>query len=167
MSESSGQGEPGNRQTNDDNIIMGWEVKPNLIGAWVASPVTRRKTDAERAMANMFMLAEKANNPEDCLNNLERALQISREYGIELSPPPIPPPGGGPTGHQARMDAWRIVITLILVLGVLAIVAWSLSLRNASSAAQYAAPISGLAGIGLGWLFTNQSPISSKKEQDT
>jgi hypothetical protein len=152
---------------NDDNVITGWEVKPNLKGQWVTSPVTRRKTDAERAMAKMFKLAEEADNLQGCLDALDRALQISREYGIQLSPPPLPPPGGGPTGHQARMDAWRIVITVILVLGVLAIVAWSLSLRNASSAAQYAAPISGLAGIGLGWLFTNQSPSSPKKEQDT
>lgn len=167
MSETSGQDEPMNRQTNDDNVITGWEVKPNLVGAWGASPVTRRKTDAERALANMFKLAEEADNLEDCLNSLERALQISSEYGIQLSPPPLPPLDGGPAGHQARMDAWRTVITVILVLGVLAIVAWSLSLRNASSAAQYAAPISGLAGIGLGWLFTNQSPPSPKKEQDT
>ena len=106
MSESSGQDEPGDRQTNDDTVITGWVVKPNLIGTWVASPVTRRKTDAERAMGNMFKLAETANNLEDCLNSLERALQISSEYGIQLSPPPLPQPGGGPTGHRARMDAF-------------------------------------------------------------
>jgi hypothetical protein len=150
MSETSGRDEHMNRQTSEDDVITGWTVKPNLVGAWIVSPVTRHRTDAERAMANMFKLAEEADNLEDCLNNLERALKISSEYGIQLSPPPVPPPGGGPTGHQARMDASRIAITVILVLGVLGIVAWSLSLRNASSAAQYAAPISGLARIGLG-----------------
>jgi hypothetical protein len=146
--------------------MAGWEVKPTL-GGWRVLPVTRSKTDVERAVSNMFRLAEEANNFQDCLNNLERAAQICREYGIQLSPPPLPLQGGGTIGHQARMDGSRIVITLILVLGVLAIVGWSLSLRNASAAAQYAAPVSGLAGIGLGWLFTNRQPSYSTKEQDT
>ena len=119
-------------------------------------------------MANMFRLAEEAANFEDCINNFERAVRICRENGLQLSPPPLPPQGGGPVGHQGRMDASRILITVILVLGVLAIVGWSLSLRNAAAAAQYVAPVSGLAGISLGWLFTNQqSPPSPKKKEDT
>jgi len=169
MSETSDQDEPDGEQTNGDEVMAGWEVKPHhLVGGRGVSPVTRSKTDVERAMANMFRLAEEANNFEDCLDNFKRAAQTCREYGLQLSPPPLPPQGGGPTGHQARMDASRIVITVILVLGVLAIVGWSLSLRNASAAAQYAAPVSGLAGIGLGWLFTNRpSPPSPTEEQDT
>jgi hypothetical protein len=118
-------------------------------------------------MANMFRLAEQTDNFEDCINNFEKAAKISREYGLHLSPPPPLPQGGGRAGHQARIDASRIAITVILVLGVLAIVGWSLGFGNSSSAAQYAAPVSGLAGIGLGWLFTNQqSPPSSAKQDE-
>jgi hypothetical protein len=113
----------------------------------------------------MFRLAEEADNFEDCINNLEKAAKFCREYGFQLSPPPPPPEDGGEFGHQARMDAWRIATTVVLVLGVLAIGIWSLSLRNASAAAQYVAPVSGLAGICLGWLFTNQlSPPSPRKQ---
>src|SRR5437763_17047763 len=107
--------------------MVGWEVKPTLAGSFSALPVSRQKTDAERAMANMFRLAEEAANFEDCINNFERAVRICRENGLQLSPPPLPPQGGGPVGHQGRMDASRILITVILVLGVLAIVGWSLS----------------------------------------
>jgi hypothetical protein len=149
---------------NDGKIMVGWEQKSKLFGSFGAVSVTRRKSDAEQAMTNMFRLAEEASNFEDCINNFERAAKICREYGLQLSPPPPEPQGGGPTGHQARMDAWRIVITIVLVLGVLAIVGWSLSAANVSAAAEYVAPITGLAGIGLGWLFTNQqSPPSPKK----
>jgi hypothetical protein len=167
VSENSGLSEPGNEQAEDDQIMVGWETKPTLTGSFSALPVSRRKSDAERAMANMFRLAEEAENFEDCIRNFERAVRICRENGLQLSPPPLPPQGGGPAGHQGRMDASRILITVILVLGVLAIVGWSLSLRNAANAAQYVAPVSGLAGISLGWLFTNQSPPSLKKQEDT
>lgn len=164
MSEASGQDKLGNEQTNDDKIMVAWETKPTMFGSHCGSPVTRSKSDAERAMTNMFRLAEDADNFEDCINNFEKAAKICREYSLQLSPPPPPPEGGGLFGHQARMDAWRIVTTVILVLGVLAIVGWSLSLRNASAAAQYAAPVSGLAGICLGWLFTNQQSTPSPKK---
>lgn len=145
---------------------MGWKVKPTMTGSFTPSPVTRRKSDAERAMANMFRLAEEADNFEDCVSNFEKAVKIGREYGLQMSPPSVPPHGGGPLGHQGRMDAARILITMILVLGVLAIVGWSLSLKDAATAAQYVAPVSGLAGIGLGWLFTNQRSSSSPVKGD-
>jgi hypothetical protein len=164
MSETSGQDEPRNEPTNDREIMVGWVTKPTLLG-WATSPVTRRKTDAERAMANMFRLAEEAESFEDCINSFEKAVKLCREYGLQLAPPPPPPQGRG-GGHQERMDASRIVITVILILGVLAIVGWSLSLQNASAAAQYVAPVSGLAGICLGWLFTNQPNLPSRRERE-
>jgi|SRR5271170_810812 len=168
MSETSDPNEARREQTNNDEILVSWETKSNLFGSFGASPVTRRMTSAEQAVANMFRLAEEADNFEDCINNFEKAANICREYGLPLASPLPMPQGGGPSGHRARMDAWRIVITIILVLGVLAIVGWSLSVKNASAAAQYVAPVTGLAGIGLGWLFTNQqSPLSVQEQQDT
>ena len=166
MSETSGQDKLGNEQTNDDKITVAWETKPTPFGTRGAWPITRSKSDAERAMTNMFRLAEEADNFEDCINNFAKAAEICHVYGLQMSPPPPPPEDGGQFGHQARMDAWRMVTTIILVLGVLAIVAWSLSLRNARDAAQYAAPVSGLAGICLGWLFTNQQSSPSPRKQD-
>jgi hypothetical protein len=168
MNVTSDQHEPGREQTNSDEIVVSWETKLPLLGSSGASPVTRHKSAAEQAMANMFRLAEEAGNFEDCIKNFEKAANICREYGLQISPPPPVPHGGSPNRHKARMDAWRIVVTIILVLGVLAIVGWSLSVKNASAAAQYVAPLTGLAGIGLGWLFTNQqSPSSPQKKQDT
>jgi hypothetical protein len=55
------------------------------------------------------------------------------------------------------MDAARALITAVLVVGVLVVVGWALAGGQAGSAAQVAAPVSGLAGIGMGWLFTTQS----------
>lgn len=48
----------------------------------------------------------------------------------------------------------RVGITVILVLGVIAVVLWTLAGKTGGTAAQFAAPISGLTGICLGWLFT-------------
>ena len=152
---------------NDDEITVGWEAKPHPFGSVTAVPVRRRKSDAERAMTNMLRLAETASEFEDCKNKLEEAAEFCHKYGLQLSPPPPPPQGGGLFGHRARMDVWRLITTVILVLGVPAIVGWSLSLRDATAAAQYVAPISGLAGICLGWLFTNQQSSPSPKEQDS
>jgi hypothetical protein len=151
----------------DDDITVGWRAKPHPFGSVSAAPVRRRKSAAERAMTNMLRLAETASEFEDCKNKFEEAAEICRKYGLQLSPPPPPPQGGGLFGHRARMDVWRLITTVILVLGVLAIVGWSLSLRNATAAAQYVAPVSGLAGICLGWLFTNQQSSPSPKEQDS
>jgi hypothetical protein len=151
----------------DDDITVGWRAKPHPFGSVSAAPVRRRKSDAERAMTNMLRLAETASEFEDCKNKFEEAAEICRKYGLQLSPPPPPPQGGGLFGHRARMDVWRLITTVILVLGVLAIVGWSLSLQDATAAAQYVAPVSGLAGICLGWLFTNQQSSPSPKEQDS
>lgn len=167
MGGTSDQHEAGRERANSDEVLVGWESKLTLRGSFVTSPVTRRKSAAEQAMANMFRQAEKADTFEECINNFEKAAKICHEYGLQLSPPPPAPQGGSPGRHKARMDAWRIAITIILVLGVLAIVGWSLSAINVSAAAQYVAPITGLAGIGLGWLFTNQqSPSSPQKSEE-
>lgn len=162
MTTDPGRGESANERERDQTTV-GWQTWNPVLSKSTTSPIERERSDAERAAANMFRMAESADNFEDSFNNFERAVKICREYGIQISPPPPPPSGGGESGHQARMDASRIAITIILIIGVLAIVGWSLASHNASTAAQYIAPISGLAGIGLGWLFTNQpSPPSLK-----
>jgi hypothetical protein len=162
MTTDLGRDEPGNGHERDQTTV-GWQAWNPVLSKSAVSPIEREKTDAERAAANMFKLAENAGNFEDSFNNFERAVKICREYGIQTTPPPPPSSGGGAAGHQARMDAARIAITIVLVIGVLGMVGWSLTLHNASTTAEYIAPISGLAGIGLGWLFTNQpSPPSPK-----
>src|SRR5262249_43051804 len=140
MSATSGQDKAGNEQMNDDEITVGWEAKPHPFGSVSAVPVRRRKSDAERAMTNMLRLAETASELENRRNKCKKAPEICREYAFQLPPPPPPPQGGGLFGHRARMDVWRLITTVILVLGVLAIVGWSLSLRDAAAAAQYVAP---------------------------
>jgi hypothetical protein len=168
MSETSGQDKAGNEQVNDGKITVGWEAKPHPFGSVTAAPVRRPKSEAELAMANMLRLAAMASDFEDCKNKFEQAAETCRKYGLQLSPPEPPPPRGrGLFAHRARMDVWRLITTIILVLGVLAIVGWSLSLGDAAAAAQYVAPISGLAGICLGWLFTNQQSAPSPKEEDS
>lgn len=162
MTTDPGRGKSENEHERDQTTV-GWQAWDPVLSKSTTAPIERAKSDAERAAANLFKMAENAGNFEDSFNNFERAVKICREYGIQVSPPPPPPSGGGTFGHQARMDAARIAITIILIVGVLAIVCWSLTVHNASTAAQYIAPISGLAGIGLGWLFTNQpSPPSLK-----
>jgi len=163
MSTTAGEDEPNSGHVRDQAATVGWQDQHPIFRKSAVWPISRGKSDAERAAAHMFRMAEKADNPEDVFNNFERAAKLCREYGIQVSPPEPPNPGGGPTGHRARMDAARIAITVLLILGVLAITGWSLASHNAGTAAQYVAPVSGLAGIGLGWLFTNQqSPPSTK-----
>jgi hypothetical protein len=167
MSATSDRDEAGNEQMGDDKIAVGWEAKPHPFGSVSAVPVRRPKSEAELVMANLLRLAAAASDFEDCKDKFEQAAEMCRKYGLQLSPPPPPWQGGGLFGHRARMDVWRLITTVILVLGVLAIVSWSVSLGNATAAAQYVAPISGLAGICLGWLFTNQQSSPSPKEQDS
>ena len=88
MSETSGQDKAGNEQMDDDEITVGWQAKPHPFGSVSAVPVRRRKSDAERAMTNMLRLAETAGEFEDCINKFEKAAEICREYGLQLSPPP-------------------------------------------------------------------------------
>jgi hypothetical protein len=73
---------------NDDEITVGWEAKPHPFGSVSAVPVRRRKSDAERAMTNMLRLAETASEFEDCKDKFEKAAEICREYGLQVSPPP-------------------------------------------------------------------------------
>jgi hypothetical protein len=63
------------------------------------------------------------------------------------------------------MDAWRIAITVLLVVGVIAIASWALRADTSNAAAEYLAPVSGLAGIGMGWLFTNQQHTSAREDK--
>src|SRR4051812_29249863 len=55
------------------------------------------------------------------------------------------------SGHRGRMDAARVVITAVLTIGVLLVVLLALARGDSLAAAQYAAPVSGVASICLGW----------------
>lgn len=60
-------------------------------------------------------------------------------------------------GHYGRMDAWRLIVAMILVLALAAVVILAVASGKESNITQYSAPISGLAGIALGWLFTSNA----------
>jgi hypothetical protein len=127
-----------------------------LFGNRHPEPVVRPKSDAERALARYLNLAAAAPTAKEYRSHLDYALSIASRQGLVLSPPSPPPWGGGTSGHLARMDGARIAITSVLVLGVLVIILLALREKDSTAASQFAAPVSGLAGICLGWLFTNQ-----------
>ncbi|MGW0227964.1 hypothetical protein ACWDWO_06610 [Actinopolymorpha singaporensis] len=155
------------KQTNPDltgsSILVGWREVPErgvrgLFGNYSVEPVMRQQTAAEQAVGRLLMSATDA-------EETARVLAIAAEHAVQVSPPPPPPRGGGPSSHYARIDAARIAITILLVVGVLAMVIWALIEHDPTVAAQYVAPVSGLAGIGLGWLFTNgRSPTVLEAE---
>ena len=58
-------------------------------------------------------------------------------------------------GHYGRMDAWRLVVSMVIVIGLVTVVIFAVASGKESNITQYSAPISGLAGIALGWLFTS------------
>lgn len=62
------------------------------------------------------------------------------------------------TRHSVRMDAFRATFcsALIIVLAVV-ILAGLLKGQDGDQISQLAAPVSGLAGIGIGWLFSGAS----------
>lgn len=57
------------------------------------------------------------------------------------------------TSHDVRMDRWRVVISLAMIVGLFAIIAIVIFLKASNGATQYVSLMSGLAGIALGWLF--------------
>jgi hypothetical protein len=58
------------------------------------------------------------------------------------------------TPHERRLDAWRIVTTIVLVAGLLVVVGLILFTKTSTSAATpFISLVSGLAGIALGWMF--------------
>ena len=61
-------------------------------------------------------------------------------------------------GHSRRMDGFRagFCVTLILALAIV-ILAGLVKGQNGEQISQLAAPLSGLAGIGIGWLFSGAS----------
>lgn len=60
-------------------------------------------------------------------------------------------------GHYGRMDAWRLIVSMIIVFALAAVVILAVASGKESNITQYSAPISGLAGIALGWLFTSNA----------
>jgi hypothetical protein len=59
--------------------------------------------------------------------------------------------------HQHRMEFWRLFIAFSLVATLFAVLAIGLFLdKSGADISQFAAPISGLAGIAVGWLFARR-----------
>src|SRR4051794_30894187 len=59
--------------------------------------------------------------------------------------------------HQHRMEFWRLFIAFLLVATLFGVLAIGLFLnKSGQDISQFAAPISGLAGIAVGWLFARR-----------
>lgn len=57
--------------------------------------------------------------------------------------------------HQARMDIVRQLMAAFLILVLFLVILVGVIMdQSGAEIAQFAAPVSGLAGIGIGWLFT-------------
>lgn len=63
--------------------------------------------------------------------------------------------------HEQRMDLLRHLIALVLVLALFGIVTYqALNQGDLQNVAEATAPVSGLAGIAVGWLFGARSRAS-------
>lgn len=143
-------------------MVAGWErVKEDglsgVFGHTRLQPVYRPCSDVEHAIeALVARAAAPTTGAKERLQLLAAATELT---GQSWWRPPLPPkPAEHTSGHRGRMDAARVVITATLTVGVLLVVLLALARGDSAAAAQYAAPVSGLAGICLGWLFTNQPP---------
>jgi hypothetical protein len=111
--------------------------------------------ETESAVKDLLAKARASDDFDDAAMRVSLALDVAERHGVRIAPRDLSIRGGGVEGHYGRMDGARIAITILLLLGVLGVVIWSLAAGDASSAATYAAPLTGLAGICLGWLFTS------------
>ena len=69
--------------------------------------------------------------------------------------------------HRHKMEAWRLAIASALVAVLFGVLVIGL-FRDVSGQDinQFATPISGLAGIALGWIFAQRGPDGSGREED-
>jgi hypothetical protein len=66
------------------------------------------------------------------------------------------------------MDTYRVMLAGLLVLILFVVIIWAIAKGYGSDATQFATPVSGLAGIAIGWLFTTGSaalPTSGHERQ--
>jgi hypothetical protein len=145
-------------------VVAGWErVKEDglsgVFGNTRLQPVYRPCGGVEQAIESL--VARAAAPTTDAEQRLQLLAAVKELTGQSWWRPPSPAePAEHTSGHRGRMDAARVVITAVLTIGVLLVVLLALARGDSGAAAQYAAPVSGLAGICLGWLFTNQPPTS-------
>jgi hypothetical protein len=111
--------------------------------------------ETELAVKDLLAKARAVDDFNESAARVAQALEIAERHGVRVAPRDLSIRGGGVAGHYGRMDGARIAITVLLLLGVLGVVVWSLAAGDAGNAATYASPLTGLAGICLGWLFTN------------
>lgn len=83
-------------------------------------------------------------------------LALAEKHGVRVTGKRFT--GGGVAGHYGRVDGARIVITGLLVIGVLGVISVAIWKGDPHLATTYVSPLTGLAGICLGWLFTTNAP---------
>src|SRR3954451_18259883 len=69
--------------------------------------------------------------------------------------------------HQHRMESWRLFIAFSLVATLFTVLAIGLFLnKTGNDISQFAAPISGLAGIAVGWLFARREDSDGGRDPE-
>ena len=111
--------------------------------------------DFDKALKDLLARAKNEPDADKAAAQVKRAMEMAAQHGIRRSRYRDLP---GIAGHYGRIDAARIALTCSLVLALGLIVLWSIVSKDPDHAAVYASPLSGLAGIGLGWLFAQQIP---------
>ena len=112
---------------------------------------------AEIAIDSLLKKAAEATTFEDAAQQTERALEIARTNKIRVARRDLPVSEGGIEGHYGRMDGARVFLTGALIVGVIAVLILALVKREASLIGDFVSPLSGLVGLCLGWLFTQDN----------
>lgn len=110
--------------------------------------MTVRK-EAEISVAALLAKARETIDFKEAAEQTSTALEIAHQHGVRIASP-WAFAGGGVSGHYARIDASRIGITALILIGLIGVVIWSLVDGDATAAAIYVSPLTGLAGICLG-----------------
>lgn len=76
----------------------------------------------------------------------------------EIQSPPEPP---SEARQRTLLNRARIATVLALIVALFGVIIWALA-SGQSDATQFATPISGLAGIAIGWLFTSDPSRQSR-----
>ncbi len=114
-----------------------------------------KPTQFETAVAGLLEKAQQTEDFETRRKEVLSAIVLAHHCGMRVSRANLLP---GVAGHYGRIDAARIAITSFLVAAVSAVVITALVSGSSAGVTAFSAPLSGLAGICLGWLFTAQVP---------